>query len=60
MKIGLCYKNLGDYCRALEFLETALQIRNEDAELMAEIADCYAFIKRSKSIKNIFQGSFFY
>jgi len=59
MKIGLCYKNLGDYCRALEFLETALQIRNEDSELMAEIADCYAFINEVRASKIFFREAFF-
>ncbi len=59
MKIGLCHKNMGDYCRALELLEAALQIRSEDAALMAEIADCYAFINEVKASKVFFREAFF-
>ena len=59
IKIGLCYKNLGDYCRALEYLESALQIRSEDAGLMAEIADCYAFINEVLASKIFFREAFF-
>lgn len=58
-KIGLCYKNLGDYCRALEYLETVMQTKNEDAELMAEVADCYAFINEVKASKIFFREAFF-
>ncbi|MCL2294980.1 MAG: hypothetical protein FWC36_08975 [Spirochaetes bacterium] len=58
-KIGLCYKNLGDYCRALEFLETVMQSKTEDAELIAEVADCYAFIDEVKASKIFFREAFF-
>lgn len=59
MKIGLCHKNLGDYCRALEFLETTMQGKTEDAELLAEIADCYAFINEVRASKIFFREAFF-
>ncbi len=58
-KIGLCHKNLGDYCCALEYLETVMQLKNEDAELMAEVADCYAFINEVKASKIFFREAFF-
>ncbi len=59
INIGLCHKNLGDYCRALEYLEAAMQIRPEDAELMAEVADCYAFINEVRASKIFFREAFF-
>ncbi|MCL2792636.1 MAG: tetratricopeptide repeat protein [Spirochaetaceae bacterium] len=59
IKIGLCHKNLGDYCRALEYLEIVMQAKHEDAELMAEIADCYAFINEVKASKIFFREAFF-
>ncbi|MCL2480863.1 MAG: hypothetical protein FWF38_04035 [Spirochaetaceae bacterium] len=58
-KIGLCYKNLGDYCHALEYLETVMKSKTEDAEIMAEVADCYAFINEVKASKIFFREAFF-
>ena len=58
-KIGLCYKNLGDYCRAIEYLETVMQAKTEDADLLAEVADCYAFINEVKASKIFFREAFF-
>lgn len=59
MKIGLCYKYLGDYSKALECLERVMQVKQEDAELMAEIADCYAFMNEVKASKIFFREAFF-
>lgn len=58
-KIGFCYKNLGDYSTALEYLETAMSYRSECASLMAEAADCYALVNELKISKLYFREAFF-
>ncbi len=59
IKIGISYKNLGDYCKALEYLEYAGQKKNDDAELLSEMADCYALINEVRAAKIFFREAFF-
>ncbi len=59
IKIGVSYKNLGDYCKALEYLEYAGSKKNDDAELLSEMADCYAFINEVRAAKIFFREAFF-
>lgn len=59
IKIGVSYKNLGDYSKALEYLEYASRKKNDDAELLSEMADCYAFINEVRAAKIFFREAFF-
>jgi tetratricopeptide (TPR) repeat protein len=39
MRIGRCYKALGEYDKALQYLDAAKQIKKENAEIIAELAE---------------------
>ncbi len=59
LNIGRCYKLSGDFEKALEYLEAAGRKRREDAEVLAEIADCYALVDETKAAKAFFREAFF-
>jgi len=56
---GRCYKGLGDYNKALNYLEQAVQIKREDAEMLAEVADINALLAQTKTAKTLFREAFF-
>ena len=58
-RIGLCYKQLGDYDTALRFLSDANLINPEKASILAEMADCYALCGEEKTSKVLFREAFF-
>jgi tetratricopeptide (TPR) repeat protein len=58
-RIGRCYKGLGNYGFAIEFLERANSGRSDDAALMAELADCYSLVSETRSAKVFFREAFF-
>ena len=58
-RIGRCYKGKGDYKRALEYLEACNHQRTDDPQILAELADCYAFINEMKASKAFFREAFF-
>ncbi len=59
LRIGRCYKGIGDYDKAREYLESASRKRRDDAEVMAELADIYAFINETKISKAFFREAFY-
>jgi len=59
LNIGRCYKLSGDFEKALEYLESAGRKRRDDAEVLAEIADCYALVDETKAAKAFFREAFF-
>jgi tetratricopeptide (TPR) repeat protein len=59
LRIGRCYKGIGEYDRALENLKTAGQQRREDPEILAELADCYALVNEVQASKAFFREAFF-
>lgn len=59
LNVGRCYKGFGDYERALEYLETCNHQKGDDPEIMAELADCYAFIGETKAAKVFFREALF-
>ena len=59
LRIGRCYKSAGNFEKAIEYLESAGRKRREDAEYLAEIADCYALINETKAAKAFFREAFF-
>ncbi len=58
-RIGRCYKGKGDYEHAVEYLEAASNSRPEDAEIISELADCYALINEVRASKAFFREAFF-
>ncbi|MCL2808728.1 MAG: hypothetical protein FWD24_01540 [Treponema sp.] len=57
--VGRCYKGLGNYDEALDYLEQALRIKKEDAEILAEVADVNALLAQLKTAKALFREAFF-
>lgn len=58
-RIGICYKQLGDYDTALRLLSEANLINPEKASILAEMADCYALCGEEKTSKVLFREAFF-
>lgn len=58
-KIGLCYKKLGSYEEALNFLVEANNTMPGCANILAEMADCYDLCGQNKLAKVIFREAFF-
>lgn len=59
LRIGRCYKALGDFEKALQYLESVGRKRREDPEFLGETADCYALINETKAAKAFFREAFF-
>ena len=59
LRIGICYKELGEYDKALEYLDAANQIKKENAQILAELADCYSFVGELDIAKAFFREAFF-
>ncbi|MDR1625692.1 MAG: tetratricopeptide repeat protein [Spirochaetia bacterium] len=59
LRIGKCYKALGEYDKALQHLDAANQIKKENAEIIAELADCYALVGEVRLSKASFREAFF-
>jgi tetratricopeptide (TPR) repeat protein len=56
---GRCYKGIGNYSEALNYLEQAVSIKREDAETLAETADINALLAQTKTAKTLFREAFF-
>lgn len=59
LRIGKCYKGMGDYDKALEYLESVSKQKRDDPEILGELADCYAFINETRIAKAFFREAFF-
>ncbi len=59
LRLGRCEKALGHYDSALLVLERAGKARREDAQILAELADCYALTGESVRAKAFFREAFF-
>jgi len=57
--VGRCFKGLGDYDKALNYLEQAVRFKREDAETLAEVADINALLAEIKAAKALFREAFF-
>jgi tetratricopeptide (TPR) repeat protein len=57
--VGRCYKGLGNYDEALNYLEQAVRFKREDAETLAEVADINALLAETKAAKALFREAFF-
>jgi len=58
-RVGKCYKGKGNYKQALEYLEACNHQKADDARIIAELADCYAFINETQAAKVFFREAFF-
>ncbi len=59
LRIGKCYKGMGDYDKALEYLESVSRKKRDDPEILGELADSYAFINEIRISKAFFREAFF-
>jgi tetratricopeptide (TPR) repeat protein len=58
-RIGRCHKGKGEYDAALSYLESAAAERTDDAEIIADLADCYALVNEVQAAKAFFREAFF-
>ncbi|MBQ1709982.1 MAG: hypothetical protein II032_02590 [Treponema sp.] len=58
-KTGICYKKLGDFQNATNFLTEANNIYPGLSSVLAELADCYSLCGDDKAGKVLFREAFF-
>lgn len=58
-KIGLCYKKLGEYENAKNFLSESNKLRYGNSYVLAELADCFALCGEDRQAKVLFREAFF-
>lgn len=58
-KMGLCLKKLGEYESAATFLQKANVIKERDAAVLADLADCFALCGADRDAKVVFREAFF-
>ncbi|MDR2257513.1 MAG: hypothetical protein LBE14_00030 [Treponema sp.] len=59
LQVGRCYKGVGNYEEALNFLEQAARFKREDSETIAELADVKALLAEHRAAKALFREAFF-
>ncbi|GAB1482816.1 hypothetical protein MASR2M78_16320 [Treponema sp.] len=59
LRVGRCYKGIGNYELALKYLEEATRVKKDDAEALSELADIYALVDESRAAKALFREAFF-
>ncbi len=59
LRVGRCYKGVGNYDLALKYLEEAAKAKRDDAEALAELADVYALVDEPRAAKALFREAFF-
>jgi tetratricopeptide (TPR) repeat protein len=57
--VGRCYKGVGNYEQALQYLEQAGRFKREDGETLSELADVNALLGETRSAKALFREAFF-
>lgn len=58
-KTGLCYKKLGEFENAKMCLSEANSLHGGRADVLADLADCYALCGEDKAAKVLFREAFF-
>lgn len=58
-RIGLCFKALGNYEHALEFLKLASFVEGSNPNVLAELADAYELYGNSRTAKVFFREAFY-
>lgn len=59
LRIGRCYKGMGDFQRAVRFLQAANTERPGDPAILGELADSFALVGDSQAAKAFFREAFF-
>ncbi|MBN2736600.1 MAG: hypothetical protein JXR70_06435 [Spirochaetales bacterium] len=59
LKIGICYKALGDYERSIEYFSYANKQSPGIPTVLIELADCYSLINELRIAKAFFREAFF-
>jgi tetratricopeptide (TPR) repeat protein len=59
LQLGRCYKGVGDYDAAFDYLQKASGFMQESGEALAELADVSALIGEEKRAKVLFREAFF-
>jgi tetratricopeptide (TPR) repeat protein len=59
LQIGRCYKGVGDYEKALEYLIKAAQYKKEDGLALSELADVFAMTGDIRKAKALFREAFY-
>jgi tetratricopeptide (TPR) repeat protein len=59
LQAGRCYKGVGNYDEALRFLEQAVNLKRDDGEALAELADLNALLAETRTAKTLFREAFF-
>jgi tetratricopeptide (TPR) repeat protein len=58
-QVGRCYKGMGSYEEALDYLKQAVRFKQEDAAAVSALADVYALLGETKAAKALFREAFF-
>lgn len=58
-RIGLCFKALGNYDQAVNFLRVAFYIEDTNPKILAELADAYELYGETRTAKVFFREAFF-
>ncbi|MBQ7613408.1 MAG: hypothetical protein IJU92_10165 [Spirochaetaceae bacterium] len=58
-RIGLCFKALGDYEQAVDFLYMAYHSESDNPKIIAELADAFALYGETKRAKVFFRDAFY-
>ncbi|MFP3043460.1 tetratricopeptide repeat protein [Treponema primitia] len=59
LRVGRCYKGVGNYEEALKYLEQAVRFKREDGEALSQLADVNALMEETRSAKALFREAFF-
>jgi len=59
LQAGRCCKGIGNYERAIGYLERANRERRDDPAILAELADCCSLVNESRAAKAFFREAFF-
>jgi tetratricopeptide (TPR) repeat protein len=57
-RIGRCYKGMGSYEEALDYIKQAAGFNQNDAATIAALADVYALLGETKAAKALFREAF--
>jgi len=59
LQTGVCYKRVGNYDKALEYLQKAVSYMENNGEALAEYADVHALLGDERSAKLLFREAFY-
>ena len=59
LKVGRCYKAIGDYDNAVKYLGLANQQLGQSSQILAELGDCYSLVNEVRISKALFREAFF-